>query len=191
MRLQPLCQTHPEPASHVDVRLVFALLLTVATAASVLDAPPELEPGWEPPFNGKELTGWSPPAAPKAKSVQVACDDVSLDPANPARMKDKMITPVWNGRTVYRDMDVRHGETDKAAFDRLNQENARKPAALRVKLEEKDGRYVGFFGEGGTRSGLDGPDRPGPILLQGDHGPVAYRNLRIRKLDGQPATAPK
>jgi hypothetical protein len=106
-------------------------------------------------------------------------------------MKDKTITLVWNGQTVYKDMDVRYGETDKAAFDRLNQENARKPAELRVKLQEKDGRYVGFFGDGGTRSGLDGPDRPGPILLQGDHGPVAYRNLRIRRLDARPATAPK
>jgi hypothetical protein len=106
-------------------------------------------------------------------------------------MKDKTITLVWNGQTVYKDMDVRYGETDKAAFDRLNQENAHKPADLRVKLQEKDGRYVGFFGDGGTRSGLDGPDRPGPILLQGDHGPVAYRNLRIRRLDARPATAPK
>ncbi len=52
-----------------------------------------------------------------------------------------------------------------------------------MKLEEKDGKYVGYFGEGGTRSGLDGPDRPGPILLQGDHGPVAFRNIRIRRLD--------
>ena len=65
---------------------------------------------------------------------------------------------------------------------RLNQENASKPAELHVKLREEDGRYVGYFGEGGTRSGLDGPDRPGPILLQGDHGPVAYRNILIRTL---------
>jgi hypothetical protein len=51
-----------------------------------------------------------------------------------------------------------------------------------VKLREEGGRYVGYFGEGGTRSSLDGPDRPGPILLQGDHGPVAYRNILIRIL---------
>ena len=56
------------------------------------------------------------------------------------------------------------------------------PPALQVKLREENGRYVGYFGEGGTRSGLDGPDRPGPILLQGDHGPVAYRNIMIRPL---------
>ncbi|MEO6812041.1 MAG: DUF1080 domain-containing protein [Isosphaeraceae bacterium] len=271
-------------------RLVFAMILGLATAPPLLAAPPDLEPGWEPLFNGKDLKGWTP-KNPKAKGVWVVCDNVTLDPGNPARllpvgeggspdavllcggdgrgsdimtnesfynyqlhleftvpkgsnsgvynrglfeiqvfdsfgvdplgvhdcgalyeravprrnlskqpgewqsyditMKDKTISLVWNGQTVYQDMDFRYGETDKAAFDRLNQENARKPAELRVKLEEKDGRYVGFFGEGCTRSGLDGPDRPGPILLQGDHGPVAYRNLRIRKLDGGPKTSPK
>ena len=51
-----------------------------------------------------------------------------------------------------------------------------------VKLRDENGRYVGHFGEGGTRSGLEGPDRPGPILLQGDHGPVAYRNIMTRPL---------
>lgn len=102
-------------------------------------------------------------------------------------MKGKKITLIWNGREVYRDRDVRYGETDKAAFERLTQENAGKPPELRVKLEEKEGKYVGYFGEGCTRSGLDGPDRPGPILLQGDHGPVAFRNLRIRRLDHWPA----
>jgi len=32
----------------------------------------------------------------------------------------------------------------------------------------------------------------GPIMLQGDHGPVAYRNLKVRRLDLRPApdTAP-
>jgi hypothetical protein len=97
-------------------------------------------------------------------------------------MKGKKISLDWNGKAVYRDMDVRYGETDRAAFERLNQENAGKPEALRVKLRAENGKYVGFFGEGGTRSSLDGPDRPGPILLQGDHGPVAYRNMYIRRL---------
>jgi hypothetical protein len=97
-------------------------------------------------------------------------------------MKGKKLTLIWNGQMVYRDMDVRYGETDRAAFDRLNQENPHKSPELRVKLEERDGRYVGFFGEGGTRAGLDGPDRPGPILLQGDHGPVAFRHIRIKPI---------
>jgi hypothetical protein len=98
-------------------------------------------------------------------------------------MKGKRLTLVWNGQLVYHDRDVRYGETDEAAFERLTAENAGRPPELRVRLEEKDGKYVGYFGEGGTRSGLDGPDRPGPILLQGDHGPVAFRNIRIRRLD--------
>jgi hypothetical protein len=97
-------------------------------------------------------------------------------------MKGRKLSLVWNGKPVYRDMDVRYGETDKDAFIRLRNENASKPLELRVKLEEKEGKYVGYFGEGGTRSGLDGPDRPGPVLLQGDHGPVAYRNIRIKRM---------
>lgn len=99
-------------------------------------------------------------------------------------MKGKKLTLVWNGKKVYDAIDVRYGETDKEAFERLTKENAGKPDDLRVKLEEKDGKYVGYFGEGGTRSGLPGPDRPGPILLQGDHGPVAFRHIRIRPLEG-------
>jgi hypothetical protein len=98
-------------------------------------------------------------------------------------MKGKKISLVWNGKPVYQDQDVRYGETDRAAFERLNQENSTKPEPLRVALREENGRYVGYFGEGGTRASLDGPDRPGPILLQGDHGPVAYRNIFIRPLE--------
>ena len=80
------------------------------------------------------------------------------------------------------DQLIRYGETDREAFERLNHENTNKPEALRVRLREENGRYLGYFGEGGTRSGLYGPDRPGPILLQGDHGPVAYRNILIKPL---------
>jgi len=37
--------------------------------------------------------------------------------------------------------------------------------------------------KGPTRSGMPGPETAkGPIMLQGDHGPVAYRNIRIRPL---------
>jgi hypothetical protein len=97
-------------------------------------------------------------------------------------LKGRKITLMWNGKPVLENYDVRYGETDRDAFERLNQENAHKPDALRVKLREEDGKYIGYFGEGGTRSSLDGPDRPGPILLQGDHGPVAYRRILIRVL---------
>jgi hypothetical protein len=97
-------------------------------------------------------------------------------------LKGKKLSLDWNGKSVYQDQDVRFGETDHEAFERLNQENQHKPAELRVKLREENGRYSGYFGEGGTRASLDGPDRPGPILLQGDHGPVAYRNIMIHPL---------
>ena len=37
---------------------------------------------------------------------------------------------------------------------------------------------------GPTPSGVTGTERPkGPIMFQGDHGPVAYRNIRITPLD--------
>jgi hypothetical protein len=36
---------------------------------------------------------------------------------------------------------------------------------------------------GPTRSAHWSDEKPeGPILLQGDHGPVAYRNLRIKRI---------
>jgi hypothetical protein len=36
---------------------------------------------------------------------------------------------------------------------------------------------------GPTPGGVDGKEKPaGPIMFQGDHGPVAYRNLRITRL---------
>ena len=38
---------------------------------------------------------------------------------------------------------------------------------------------------GPTRGGQGGPERAlAPLRLQGDHGPVAFRNIRIKKLDG-------
>ncbi len=37
--------------------------------------------------------------------------------------------------------------------------------------------------QGPTRASLPGPEKPmGPLMLQGDHGPVAYRNIRVRPL---------
>lgn len=37
--------------------------------------------------------------------------------------------------------------------------------------------------KGPTRAALPGPEqKTGPLMLQGDHGPVAYRNIRVRSL---------
>jgi hypothetical protein len=34
-----------------------------------------------------------------------------------------------------------------------------------------------------TAAGLSGPEKPeGPLMLQGDHGPVAFRNIRLKPL---------
>ena len=39
--------------------------------------------------------------------------------------------------------------------------------------------------KGPTRATLPGPERSrGPLMIQGDHGPVAFRNMRIRELAG-------
>lgn len=38
---------------------------------------------------------------------------------------------------------------------------------------------------GPTRAAMFGDESArGPLMLQGDHGPVAYRNIRIRPLNG-------
>jgi hypothetical protein len=38
--------------------------------------------------------------------------------------------------------------------------------------------------KGSTRSKMPGPERArGPLMLQGDHGPVAFRNIRMKLLD--------
>ena len=37
--------------------------------------------------------------------------------------------------------------------------------------------------DGPTRASLDTPEAvKGPLMLQGDHGPVAFRNIRVRAL---------
>jgi len=37
--------------------------------------------------------------------------------------------------------------------------------------------------EGPTRAGIEVPEAPiGPLMLQGNHGPVAYRNIRVQSL---------
>jgi hypothetical protein len=42
--------------------------------------------------------------------------------------------------------------------------------------------------EGPTRSGLEIPEAPeNPLMLQGDHGPVAYRNIYFKPLTEDPA----
>jgi hypothetical protein len=46
--------------------------------------------------------------------------------------------------------------------------------------------------DGPTRSAHWADERPtGPVLLQGDHGPVAFRNLRVRKMKDDNATGGK
>ncbi len=39
---------------------------------------------------------------------------------------------------------------------------------------------------GVTGGAIDGnTEVPGPIMLQGDHGPIAYRNIRVKTLPGR------
>ena len=48
-------------------------------------------------------------------------------------LKGKKLSLLWNDKSVYHDQDVRYGETDRAAFERLNQENAAKPEQVQRK----------------------------------------------------------
>ena len=72
--------------------------------------------------------------------------------------------------------------------DRPRRVRAAQPGKRRQAAEpsgeasKRGGPLRRLFRRGGHAGQLDGPDRPGPILLQGDHGPVAYRNILIRPL---------
>jgi hypothetical protein len=85
MSISARCQTA------VSLGLCCATL--VGTSAVATEPPREKpaaqgfrpEDGWRPLFNGKDLSGWTF-RNPRAKKVWVACDEVRLDPADPARL---------------------------------------------------------------------------------------------------------
>ena len=65
----------------------------------------------------------------------------------------------------------------------------RMPAMLKVVL---NGQVIHDNVEMKTATGSnwDKPEHPtGPFLLQSDHGPVAFRNVKIRPLHGAPKAA--
>src|SRR5262245_12316392 len=62
--------------------LLLALLAACVLARPAVAQVPE---GWTPLFNGKDLAGWKP-RNPDAPRLWVACGDVKLDPADPARL---------------------------------------------------------------------------------------------------------
>src|SRR4051794_15456391 len=62
--------------------------------SAVAEEPPASE-GWRSLFNGKDFTGWKL-RNPNAQKTWVICDDVRLDPANPARLR-----PVGAGGTPH------------------------------------------------------------------------------------------
>ena len=53
-------------------------------------------------------------------------------------LKGKRLSLVWNGQPVYRDIDIRRGETDRAAFERLMK--AQREPAPRASGESPRGR---------------------------------------------------
>jgi len=71
---------------------------------------------------------------------------------------------------------------------RFNEKGEKIQNAVFVKIVH-NGRVVHENVElnGPTRSAKFSDEKPvGPIMLQGDHGPVAYRNLKIRPLSPEP-----
>ena len=77
-----------------------------------------------------------------------------------------MIAPFSEGWTGAQLMDV---EPDRAEA---------------LKVEKGTGILVKrIFNDKTSTAALGGPERPaGPLMLQGDHGPVAFRNVRIKLL---------
>ena len=63
----------------------FAILLGVGPGETVRAEDPAATGGWRPLFNGKDFSGWKL-RNPDAKKTWVVCDDVRLDPADPARL---------------------------------------------------------------------------------------------------------
>jgi len=46
--------------------------------------------------------------------------------------------------------------------------------------------HENIYVKGPTPASLGGPEKPrGPLLIQGDHGPVALRNVRLRAIEGK------
>jgi len=65
-----------------------------------------------------------------------------------------------------------------------------KVADARFLLVEHNGAVVheNVAVTGPTRSAAFEDERPeGPLMLQGDHGPVAFRNIRVKRFGGEPA----
>src|SRR5690348_15077090 len=60
-------------------------MILLSSRALAQSAPRADSEGWRPLFNGKDLSGWTF-HNPKAKKVWVVCDEVRLDPADPARL---------------------------------------------------------------------------------------------------------
>jgi hypothetical protein len=71
----------------------------------------------------------------------------------------------------------------RAARDRTAARLRALTDAAGARLEERNGKFYKWAGEGPTTAGLSRRDTSkGPILLQGDHGDVAFRDIRIRPL---------
>ncbi|MCI0682111.1 MAG: DUF1080 domain-containing protein [Gemmataceae bacterium] len=149
------------------------------------------------PFNGKDLTGWKL-RGDNAKQSKWKVDIAEVDPSNPTQLQ---LAPIASDNKGLQMVNTAGGGLYGAAAPRVNA--ARKPGEWqKFVIEFQAPRFEGgkktsnarFLKvtlndqvihenvemKGPTPSGVTGKEAPtGPLMFQGDHGPVAYRNIRI------------
>ena len=98
-------------------------------------------------------------------------------------LKGKRLSLIWNGKPVYQDQDVRYGETDRDAFERLNQENVTSTGAASRQASREERplcrllrrrRYASRIGWAGPSRSDPAPGRPWSRRL---------RNILIKPLN--------
>jgi hypothetical protein len=137
--------------------LSLPVVLLVATAVG-LHARDSKAEGWVVLFNGKDTTGWKL-RAPKVTVLKfVDADGKPIKGAKKARVDQK-----------------------EEARDAKN-----KPIAGAKVVTRNGEKVIDAEVDRPTGGALDNKVlQPGPILLQGDHGRVAFRNIKIRPLSGK------
>jgi hypothetical protein len=112
------------------------------------------------PFNGKNLNGWKQ-KGPAARS-HLTVGTAKLDAKNP-----RAFTVTKGGNEL---INAKGGKkTANAKF-------------LKVVLNDKL-LHENVEMKGATPGGVGGKEKPkGPLMFQGNHGPVAYRNIVVRPL---------
>ena len=208
-----------------------AILAALALAGSLSLAAEPDEAGFQPLFNGKDLTGWHIRNRHAQNSWSVQPDGVLLNTVTNGGHGVDLVTDqkYWNFTARYEYMTPKNSNSgfflrgrheiqilgDYSPRARPNDtcngsiygfkapdQFVTKPAGEWQTVEATIiGNRITVTLNGvkihdnvecnkATGSEIDGRvTEPGPILLQGDHGTVSFRNLRIKELPSEPAPA--